>query len=316
MKKQFVTDLQDGNVVNDYFVATRKDLRDTQSGGKFLGMVFKDRSGEIGGVMWNNAVSVSSLFEVGDVVNVRATVNTYQGRLQLRVDQVLPLKDDEFDTEDLVFTPENTTNISEAFIKIMQSIESPILKELVESCLSDTKLMDGYNACAAGKKWHHAFRGGLVQHCYEMARIAETMCELFPNLNRDMLMTGIFFHDIGKIEELSQGMHIDYTTVGKLLGHLEIGSSIANRKMDALDDFPQDLRMQVLHMILSHHGELDMGSPVLPKTLEAIVLAHIDNLDAQTNAFDNVIAANQSKGQEWSEYIGMIDRQIWNKDFA
>jgi 3'-5' exoribonuclease len=316
MKKQFVADLQDGDVINDYFVATRKDLRDTQNGGKFLGMVFKDRTGELGGVMWNNAVSVASLFEVGDVVNVRATVNIYQGRLQLRVDQVLPLKADEYETEDLVFMPENTTNVSEAYESILNSIETPILKELIDNCLADAELMEQYHACAAGKKWHHAFRGGLTLHCYEMARIAETMCELFPKLNRDLLITGIFFHDIGKTEELSQGMNIDYTTIGKLLGHLEIGCSIANRKMDAIENFPQDLRTQLLHMILSHHGELEMGSPVVPKTLEAIVLAHIDNLDAQANAFDNVISANQTKGQEWSEYIGMIDRQIWNSDFS
>ncbi len=316
MKKQYVADFQDGDVINDYFVATRKDLRDTQNGGKFLGMVFKDKTGELGGVMWNNAVSVAALFEVGDVVNVRATVNTYQGRLQLRVDQVLPLKEGEYETEDLVFTPENTTNVSDAYYQIMESIQTPILKELLETCLKDEELMEKYNACAAGKKWHHAFRGGLVLHCYEMARIAETMCELFPKLNRDLLLTGIFLHDIGKVDELSQGMSIDYTTAGKLMGHLEIGCTIANRKMDEVNDFPESLRMQIIHMILSHHSELEMGSPVVPKTLEAIVLAHIDNLDAQANAFDNVIATNQSKGQEWSEYINMIDRQIWNSDFA
>ena len=316
MKKQFVDTLQDGDVVNDYFVATRKDLRDTQSGSKFLGMVFKDKSGEIGGVMWNNAVSVAALFEVGDVVNVRATVNTYQGRLQLRVDQVLPMKEAEYDSADLIFTPENTTDIASAFISIMESIENPHLKRLINSCLDDEALMTEFKACAAGKKWHHAFRGGLILHCYEMARIAETMCELFPRLDRDLLMTGIFLHDIGKIEELSQGMYIDYTTAGKLLGHLEMGSAIANRKMDALGDFPNDLRMQIIHMILSHHGELNLGSPVVPKTLEAIVLAHIDNLDAQANAFDNIIESNASKGQEWSEYITLIDRQIWNRDQA
>ncbi|MFP6582116.1 MAG: HD domain-containing protein [Candidatus Hydrogenedentota bacterium] len=316
MKKQFVDTLQDGDVVNDYFVATRKDLRDTQAGGKFLGMVFKDKTGDIGGVMWNNAVSVSGLFEVGDVVNVRATVNTYQNRLQLRVDQVLPMKESEYDTEDLVFTPENTTDVASAFIQIMQSIENPHLKALIDVSLADETLMAEFKACAAGKKWHHAFRGGLILHCYEMARIAETMCELFPKLDRDLLMTGIFFHDIGKVQELSQGMYIDYTTAGKLIGHLEMGCTIANKKMDALDGFPDDLRMQIHHMILSHHGEMEMGSPVVPKTLEAIVLAHIDNLDAQANAFDNVIEANKTKGQEWSEYIGMIDRQIWNKDFS
>ena len=152
-------------------------------------------------------------------------------------------------------------------------------------------------------------------HCYEMARVAETMCELFPRLDRDLLMVGIFLHDIGKVQELSQGMYIDYTTAGKLLGHLEMGCAIANKKMDAIEGFPDVLRMQINHMILSHHGEMEMGSPVVPKTLEAIVLSHIDNLDAQANAFDNVIEANKSKGQEWSEYIGMIDRQIWNRDF-
>lgn len=315
MKKQYVDTLQDGDVVNDYFVATRKDLRDTQSGGKFLGMVFKDKTGDIGGVMWNNAVSVSGLFDVGDVVNVRGTVNTYQNRLQMRVDQVLPMKDDEYDTADLVFTPENTTDVASAFAQIMQTVEQPHLKALVEACQSDETFMADFNSCAAGKKWHHAFRGGLVLHCYEMARVAETMCELFPRLDRDLLMVGIFLHDIGKVQELSQGMYIDYTTAGKLLGHLEMGCTIANKKMDAIEGFPDDLRMQINHMILSHHGEMEMGSPVVPKTLEAIVLAHIDNLDAQANAFDNVIEANKSKGQEWSEYIGMIDRQIWNRDF-
>ena len=316
MKKQFVETLQEGDVLNDYFVATRKDLRDTQSGGKFLGMVFKDRTGELGGVMWNNAISAAALFEVGDIVNVRATVNTYQGRLQLRVDQVLPLKEDEYDAADLVFTPENTTDISSAFVKILETITHPPLKQLVDSCLADEDFMEKFNACAAGKKWHHAYRGGLVQHCYEMARLADTMCELFPRLDRDLLMTGVFLHDIGKVEELSQGMNIDYTTAGKLLGHLEQGSAIAIRKMEAIPDFPETLRLQILHMILSHHGELQMGSPVVPKTLEAIVLAHIDNLDAQANAYENVIAVNQSKGQEWSEYINMIDRQIWDKDFS
>jgi 3'-5' exoribonuclease len=316
MKEQFVDALQDGDVVNDYFVAIRKDLRDTQSGSKFLGMVFKDKTGDIGGVMWNNAVSVAALFEVGDVVNVRATVNTYQGRLQLRVDQVLPLKEGEYENEDLVFTPEDTADVASAFLKIMATIENPHLKQLIEICEADETFMSEFKACAAGKKWHHAFRGGLMLHCYEMARIAETMCELFPRLDRDLLMAGIFFHDIGKIEELSQGMYIDYTTAGKLIGHLEMGCAIANRKMDTIEGFPEDVRLQLLHMILSHHGELEMGSPVVPKTLEAIVLAHIDNLDAQANAFDNVITSNQQKGQEWSEYIGMIDRQIWNRDHA
>jgi len=221
MKKQFVSDMVDGDVVNDYFVATRKDLRDTQSGGKFLGMVFKDKTGDIGGVMWNNAPTAASQFDLGDVVNVRGTIHTYQNRLQVRVDQVLPLKDGEYDQGDLVFSPGDTSDVSDKFGAILDTIKDKWLKQLVDGFRNDDDFMKKFLGCAAGKKWHHAFRGGLIQHCWEMARLAETMCELFPNINKDLLLTGVFLHDIGKIEELSQGMYIDYTTSGKLAKRLK-----------------------------------------------------------------------------------------------
>lgn len=313
MKRQFVEHLQEGDVLNDYYTAVRKDLRDTQAGGKFLGLVFKDRTGDIGGVLWNNAESVASRFELGDVVNVRGTVNTYQGRLQVRVDQILPLKDDEYDLADLVYTPEDAEAVSAKFFDIVKTVADPWLAKLVAAFLDDQDFVKRFIGAGAGKKWHHSFPGGLVQHCYEMARIAEVMCELFPKIDRDMLMTGVFVHDIGKIEELSQGMYIDYTDAGKLLGHLELGAAMAHRKMDAIEGFPENLRLQIVHLILSHHAELENGSPVVPKTLEAIALAHIDNLDAQTDAFTRVIEETKARRQTWSEYINMIQRQIWTK---
>lgn len=313
MKNQFVATLEEGDVVNDYYVAVRKDLRDTQSGGKFLGMVFKDKSGEIGGVMWNNAVSIAQLFELGDVVNVRATVNTYQNRLQLRVDQVLPLKQDEYDPADLVFTPEDRADAMAKFRAILDTVENKWLKAVIDAFLSDVPFMEKLAGAGAGKRWHHAYPGGLIQHCYEMAEIAETMCRLFPTLDRDLLMTGVFVHDIGKVEELSQGIYVDYTTPGKLVGHLQLGCNMVNRKIDTMEGFPEQLRMELLHLILSHHGEQEMGSPVVPKSLEAIVLAHIDNLDAQTDAFKRVIEDATTKGQEWSDYQNLISRQIWTK---
>ena len=144
-----------------------------------------------------------------------------------------------------------------------------------------------------------------------MGRIAETVCELFPLIDRDLLLAGVFLHDIGKLHELSQGMYVDYTTEGKLVGHLQIGCNMANRKMDAIEGFPENLRMEILHLILSHHSELELGSPVVPKTLEAVALAHIDNLDAQTDAFRRVIEETTGKRQEWSDYIALINRQIW-----
>lgn len=314
MKRQFVDTLQEGDVVNDYFVATRKDLREQQKGGKFLGMVFKDRSGEIGGILWNNAASVAKLFEVGDVVNVRGTIVSYQDRLQVRVDQVLPMRKEEYSATDLVYEPEDTGKVADKFRAILGGIQNEWLKRLVDSILDDAVLMKRFTEAAAGKKWHHAYRGGLVQHCYEMAKLALTVGELFPNLDKDVLLTGILVHDIGKLDEMTQDLFVDYTTVGKLLGHLTIGADLVQRRIDAIPDFPESLRIQVLHCVLSHHGTLENGSPVLPKTLEALVLYHLDNLDAQADAFTRIAQETRDKGQAWSEFIPLIDRQVWTKE--
>ncbi len=313
MKKQFVAALQEGDCINDYFLAARKDLREQSNGGKFLGMVFKDRTGEIGGILWNNAVAIARMFEVGDVVNVRGTVTSYQERLQIRVEQVLPLTEAEYSTEDLIVTPEDSGKIREQFRAIIESIENEWLSKLVHSFLDDEDFMKRFGEAAAGKRWHHAHPGGLVRHCYEMARIALTVSELFPNLDRDVLLTGVLLHDIGKLDEMSQDLLVDYTTAGKLIGHLEIGADMVRRKIDAIPGFPEPLRLHVLHLILSHHGELVNGSPIVPKTLEAMVLYHCDNLDAQADALTRVIRETKDRRQEWSDFLPLLDRQIWAK---
>lgn len=314
MKKQFVESLQEGDVVNDYFVAVRRDLRDTQSGGKFLGMVFKDRTGEIGAVLWNNAVSVAALFEVGDVVNVRGSISSYQGRLQVRVDRVLPLKANEYDEADLVHVPPGAGEALGQLCEILDTFEDPWLTRLTQAFRDDEDFMTRFGAAAAGKKWHHASRGGLARHCYEMARIAETVCELYPNMDRDMLLTGVFLHDVGKLDEMSHDLFVEYTTAGKLIGHLQIGTDMVGRKIAAIDGFPEHIRLQVLHLILSHHGEQRLGSPVVPKTLEAMALFHIDNLDAQADALTRIVGTTKQRNEKWSEYIALIDRQIWTKE--
>ncbi len=314
MKRQYVEALQDGDTVNDYFIAVRKDLREQQKGGKFLGMVFKDRTGEIGGILWTNAAAAARQFELGDIVNVRGTVTSYQDRLQVRVDQVLPLREEEYNLEDLIFTPENAEEVSGKFRAIMESIQNEWLRKFVFSFLEDDAFMTRFSSAAAGKKWHHAFRGGLLQHCYELARLATAVSDIMPRIDRDLLLTGVLVHDVGKLDEMTHELFVDYTTPGKLLGHLAIGAEMIQRRIDALPGFPEMLRLQVLHCVWSHHGELVNGSPVVPKTLEALVLYHIDNLDAQADAFMRIMDETREKGQAWSEYIQMIDRQVWTKE--
>lgn len=313
MKRQFVQNLQEGEQINDYFVAVRKDLRTQQKGGKFLGMVFKDRTGEIGGIMWNNAASVAKLFDLGDVVQVRGTVTSYQDRLQIRVDQVLPLREGEFEHGDLVYVPDDADEVISKFVALLKTIKDPYLRQLVESFLGDEGFMNSFAAAAAGKRWHHAYAGGLVRHCYEMARLAEVMHDLFPDLDRDLLLTGILLHDAGKMEEMSQELVVEYTTAGRLVGHLALGVILVQERINQIEGFPEKMRLELMHLILSHHGEMANGAPILPKTLEAIVLHHIDNLDAQADAFSRIIAEAKDRGQAWSDYISMIDRPIWTK---
>lgn len=314
MKRQFVETLQEGDRINDYFIAIRKDLRDQRNGGKFLGMVFKDKSGEIGGILWNDAASVSKLFELGDVVNVKGSVTSYQGRLQIRVDQVLPLRDGEYDLSDLSYVPEALDQTVAEFVAILRTVKNEWLAKLVDSFLSDEGFMKDFAEAAAGKKWHHAYTGGLAQHCLELARLGEALCEVFPQVDRDMLLTGVLVHDVGKIAEMSHGIYVDYTTPGKLLGHLVIGADMVQERIRAIEGFPETLRLQVLHCILSHHGELVNGSPVVPKTVEAMALHHLDNLGAQLDAFSRIVDEAKVRGQDWSEYIGLIERPIWTKE--
>lgn len=313
MKNQYINRLQEGDRVHDYFLAVRKDLRSRQDGAKFLGLAFKDKTGEIGGVAWNNAAELAKLFKQGDVVSVRGTVGSYQGKLQLRVEQITPLCETDYCADDLERTQDNTEDVIGTFTEILGSVGNPHCRALIESFLSDPVFWDQFTRASAGKKWHHEYAGGLVHHCYEMARLAQTMCSLFSDLDYDVLVTSVFLHDIGKLQEMNHAMMVEYTNAGKLLGHLQLGCDMVQRKMAAIPDFPERLRLEILHCILSHHGELVNGSPVTPRTLEAIVLHHIDNLDAQAAAFSRIIRETRERGQEWSDYLPLIDRVIWAK---
>jgi len=314
MKTQFIETLQEGDTVNDHFVAAHKDLRTQANGAKFLGMAFKDRTGEIGGILWNNAASVARLFEVGDVVNVRGVVSSYQGRLQVRVEQVLPLKENEYDPADLVWAPTDAQAFVDKLRAVLDTVENPWLRQLVDAFWGDEVFTARFAEAAAGKKWHHAYRGGLVRHCYEVAELAKTMCALFPNLDRDLLLTAVFLHDVGKIDEMQHDVLVDYTTEGKLLGHLTLGAAMIQRRIDGIEGFPAGLCLELLHCVLAHHGELANASPVVPKTLEAVVLYHCDNLDAQADAVTRVVDETRTKGEAWSQYLPLISRQVWTKD--
>lgn len=314
MKYQYIADLQEGNEVNDYFLMTSKNLREQPSGDKFLGFVVRDKTGEMGGILWEKPEQIAKRIEVGDVVVVKGIIKLYKDKLQIHANNIIPLGKDQYAKEDLMLPEETNKEYTKELWTILDSIKNPWLKELIQSIRNDTKIMNTLQNIPAAKKWHHEFRGGLLRHCYELIKLALAVCELYSNVNRDLLITACFLHDIGKINELTDNpMLVDYTDAGKLLGHLVEGAIIISEKIQKIDGFPEDLRLHLLHCILAHHGEYEHGSPVLPKTVESMILHYLDNLDAQTYALTRIEQETLKKGDKWSELINLISRQIWTK---
>ncbi len=314
MKYQYVADLHEGDQINDYFLLIRKDLRDQPSGGKFLGFVVQDKTGEIGGILRENPIEVSEKLSVGDVVVIKGTVKLYKEQLQIHATNIIPLTSEHYSIDDLVIPQEPIEKFQKEFWNILDSVSNIWLKKLIEKIRSNPHIIQGFIRAPAAKRWHHNLRGGLLRHTYEMMKIAETVCELYPNVNRDLLITLCFLHDIGKIEELSQSqLFVEYSDSGKLIGHLVQGALLVDKTISEIENFPDDLRLQILHGIISHHGELEKGSPIVPKTLEAIILHHIDFLDSQTNAVSKIERETLIRGEKWSEYLPLLGRQIWTK---
>lgn len=311
MKRQFIADLVDGDTVNDYFIAARKDLRQSQNGNKFLGMVFRDKTGDVGGIHWTNPAGIAGAFEVGDVVNVKGKVQTYQERLQIKVEQVLPLNEGDYDTADLTESHVDAASVAEAYKALLATIKDPHIKQLVDGFVADPKFMGPFAEAAAGKRWHHGYRGGLLEHCYEMARLVDAVCAVYPVLNRDVMLAATLLHDAGKLLELTQDLAVEYTDMGKLLGHIVIGAQMVEDRIRAIPGFPEKLRLHILHLVLSHHGTLENGSPMIPKSREALVFARIDDIGAQMNAWTRVIEETRERRDAWSEFVPLINQQIW-----
>ncbi len=313
VKQVFVNHLVANATVNDSFLLTKKELRSGPRGGPFLLLSLADRTGEIDAIMWNKADAVARVVEEGDIVTARGTIGIYQDRLQFRADSIEKVPREDVKIEDYVYVLENRDALLSKLRDLLGSIENEWLARLTRLFLDDKSFIEKFTTTPAGKKWHHPYIGGLLEHTYEVVCICAKMAELYSEIDRDLLLSAAFLHDIGKIHEMAAADAIRYTDEGKLLGHIVMGTQMALDKMRQIEEFPDSLRLQIEHAILSHQGEYEQASPVLPKTLEACVLYHADNLDAQTNAFVGVIERTQERSDAWSEYLPIIGRQIWTK---
>ncbi len=300
-----------GDRVERVMVVAKKVRRDF-TGGKFLLFQFSDMDGVLKGVLWEPADEIERSIRLDDVVRVNGEVQEYQGALQLRISRLERLAEGEYDPS--VFLPASNRPIDELYdeiLKIITGINDEDLRPLLQTIFEDEEFGKSLKRAPAAKGWHHSYIGGLVEHIYDMAQLAIKAAEVYPDVDRDLLLAGVFLHDLGKIEELMVTNHIDYSDSGRLLGHITLGVEFLSEYIRGMEDFPGELKMKLMHMIISHHGELENGSPVRPMTVEALLLHYIDNLDAQIRGVNQVLEKGGDRSSNWTEYVKLLDRFIY-----
>ncbi len=322
MKEIYISDLarlvQENQFENKafdavYLVLTRQQ-RTTKAGKPYLIVQLGDNSGQIEGRIWEmQDANVATDFDKGDVVKVRGCAAKFEGTIQLKIERLKKLPPTDFDRGDLL--PATTYDIDAMWSQLEATVASFTdldLQRLVVAILADPAIREAVREAPAAKQLHHAFLGGLLEHVVSLLTLAEKVVPHYPILMRDLVLTGIILHDIGKIHELAWKTGFEYTLEGTLLGHIQIGASMAERAMDELPGFPPRLKTLVLHVILSHHGKLEFGSPKLPMIPEALMLNFLDDMDAkmQTLASEFQKAARQGKGPgDFTDRIWALDQR-------
>ncbi len=318
MTRTFVSDLADGDTVDEIFLLADKQFRANRNADMYLLATLRDRTGVINGLMWNITEDRLQHIAQGDMVQVRGKVQLYQGSLQMIVNRIDTAPAADFDPDDFRAQPgADTAPLLARLKQLLTSIECDRLRTLAECFLNDEELVDAMCSAPAGVRTHHAYQGGLIEHIVSMAEVAERLCELYPQVNRDLLLLGVLLHDLGKVRELSWDPTLAYTDEGQLLGHMNIAVEILNEKLletrghlGGGEVDPEDV-LRLKHMILSHHGSLEHGSPRVPMTPEAMVLHQIDHLDAKLNEFTNAIEDDVNKQSAWTPYSPRMERKLF-----
>ena len=321
MKDIYIDDLMgfdEGKGFDSYFLVLAKQQRTTKQNKPYLSLTLGDKRGQIEGRVWElGDPRIAKDFERGDIVKVRGSVSRYDDRAQVKVDQLRKALDGEADKMDML--PATTRDVAELWAElqaVVASITNPDLKRLLDALLDDPAIAEAYRIAPAARQLHHAWLGGLLEHVVSLLGLADRVASHYPMLDRDLLVTGVILHDIGKIRELSWDTGFNYTVEGVLLGHIQMGVDLAEKTIAGLPGFPDRLRTLVLHMILSHHGKLEFGSPKLPMIPEALVLNFVDDLDAKMQAMASEFERSAREGRAPDELTGKVwaldQRQLLN----
>jgi len=317
MSRRFVHELADGEAVEDLFLVSDKQLRANRNGNLYIQADLRDRTGVINARLWNAGEPLFRSFDVGDFVRARGKVQLFQGALQLILSHLEKIEPGAVELTD--FLPHTTQDVGVLLQKLkdaLRKIGDPHLRALVECFLMDDGFVRDFCTVPAGVRNHHAYVGGLLEHVVTLLDAAERLLPLYPDVDPDLLLVGVFLHDCGKVRELTCKKAFAYTDEGQLVGHITIGVELVTEQaVEAAkltgEPFPAELLLRVKHMILSHHGQLDFGSPVVPMTPEAMFLAALDNLDAKVNTFTRDIREDRNATSAWTPYSQSLQRRLF-----
>lgn len=312
MKDHFVSDLEPNQNITSTFLVKDKEVRTAKNGNSYLSLTLGDKSGSLDAKMWDNVAEVEPTFGRDDFVKVRGQVRLFNNKQQLTIHRIRRCRESEVDLGD--YLPKTTRDVERMFgdlLALVSRIGNPHLRKLLENLLNDSEFVLRFKQAPAAKSLHHAWLGGLLEHTLSLCRLCQGMAEHYPELDLDLLLTGAVLHDIGKTEELSYRRSFAYTTEGQLLGHMILELDLINGKMAEIEDFPPRLKTLVQHLIISHHGEYEFGSPKLPMFPESLVLHYLDNLDSKLASMLDLIAGDTNTDPEWTSYNRMFERPLF-----
>jgi 3'-5' exoribonuclease len=314
MKTSFVSDLSTEQAITTFFLVHEKEVRNTRDGKPYLRLELGDRSGTIEARMWDQFEGAAKDVSRDDFVKVEARVQIYRDKPQLSLQKVRRAKPEEVDLADfLPHTKEDVGKLWAQLLEFANSIQNPWLKKLVNAILADPAIAVRYKRAPAAKVMHHAYLGGLLEHVVGLCGLAKQIATHYPELNADLLMTIAILHDVGKLEELCYDRAIGYTTEGQLLGHIVMELETVSKAMDAIEGFPPHLKAVVQHLLISHHGQYEFGSPKLPMIREALVFHYLDDMDSKMAAVRAALGAETGE-DEWSAYSAALGRKFLKLD--
>ncbi|MDH3442561.1 MAG: HD domain-containing protein [Deltaproteobacteria bacterium] len=310
MKTLYTAEIHDNQLVDSLFLVSAKNHGVTKTGNSYLVLRLIDRSGEIEGRVWDRADDLTRGFDKNDFVRVRGQATLYQGKMQIRVQDVMRVDESKIDAED--FLPRSAFDpdaMLEELQTILRGVQNPHLRALAEACFADERLMAQLKRAPGAKTIHHPYLSGLLEHTLSLLKLILKVVEHYRGVDVDLLLMGGFLHDIGKVYEFSYERAVDYTDEGQLLGHLVMEVELVSAKIQTIPDFPEELAMLVKHMLVSHHGAYEFGSPKLPQTLEAVILHSLDDLDGKIQAIQAL--PEKESGSKWTLFHRAYGRSFF-----